>query len=104
CQKYKVNIRVKRWIPSDFRKWNYILSEFLLNSEYIDVLKTGKTNKTLMWAGLNLNNLNESILDVYRRGELHTLKNFTPKIIEIVESYLEKRKDLKQKTGLEKFL
>ncbi|MFW9990064.1 MAG: radical SAM protein [Candidatus Odinarchaeota archaeon] len=104
CQKYKINIRVKRWIPSDFRKWNYLLSEFLLNSEYIDVLKTGITNKTLKWAGLNLNNLDESILDVYKRGELHTLKNFTPKIVEIVESYLEKRKDLKQKTGLEKFL
>ncbi|MFX1365078.1 MAG: radical SAM protein [Promethearchaeota archaeon] len=104
CQKYKVNIRVKRWIPSDFRKWNYILSEFLLNSEYIDALKTGKTNKKLMWAGLNLNNLDESILDVYKRGELHTIKSFTPKIIRIVESYLKKRIDLKQKTGLEKFL
>lgn len=104
CQKYKINIRVKRWIPSDFRKWNYILSEFLLNSEYIDAVKTGKTNKTLMWAGLNLNNLDESILDVYKRGELHTIKNFTPKIIKIVESYLEKREDLKKKTGLEKFL
>ncbi len=104
CQKCKINIRVKRWIPSDFRKWNYILSEFLLNSEYIDAVKTGKTNKTLMWAGLNLNNLDESILDVYKRGELHTIKNFTPKIIKIVESYLEKREDLKKKTGLEKFL
>ncbi len=104
CQKYKVNVRVKRWIPSDFRKWNYKLSELLLNKEYIDALKTGKSNKTLMWAGLNLNNLEESILDVYKRGELHTIKNFNPKIIEIIEPYLEKSKELKQKKGLEKFL
>ena len=57
-----------------------------------------------MWAGLNLNNLEESILDVYKRGELHTIKNFNPKIIEIIEPYLEKSKELKQKKGLEKFL
>ncbi len=104
CQKYKVNVRVKRWIPSDFRKWNYMVSEFLLNKEYIDALKTGKSNKTLMWAGLNLNNLEESILDVYKRDELHTIKNFNPKIIELIEPYLEKSKELKQKKGLEKFL
>ncbi|MFX1504014.1 MAG: radical SAM protein [Promethearchaeota archaeon] len=104
CQKYEVNVRVKRWIPSDFRKWNYKISELLLNKEYIDALKTGKSNKTLMWAGLNLNNLEESILDVYKRDELPTIKNFNPKIIEIVEPYLEKSKELKQKRGLEKFL
>jgi len=104
CQKYKVNVRIKRWIPSDFRKWNYKISELLLNKEYIDALKTGKSNKTLMWAGLNLNNLKESILDVYKRGELHTIKNFNPKIIEIIKPYLEKSKELKQKKGLEKFL
>ena len=104
CQKYEVNVRVKRWIPSDYRKWNYKLSELLLNKEYIDMLNTGKSDKTLMWAGLNLNNLEESILDVYKRGEMHTLKNFNPKIIKLIEPYLEKSKELKQKRGLEKFL
>ncbi|MFW9998509.1 MAG: radical SAM protein [Candidatus Hodarchaeota archaeon] len=104
CQKCKVNIRVKRWIPSDFRKWNYKLSELLLNKEYIDALKTGKSNKTLMWAGLNLNNLEESILDVYERDELLTLKSFNPKIVKIIEPYLEKSNEIKQKKGLEKFL
>lgn len=104
CQKYGVNVRVKRWIPSDYRKWNYTLSELLLNKEYIDMLNTGKSNKTLMWAGLNLNNLEESILDIYQREELHTLKNFNSQIIKLVEPYLEKRKETTQKTGLDKFL
>jgi hypothetical protein len=104
CEKYEVNIRVKRWIPSDFRKWNYKISELLLNKEYIDALKTEKSNKSLMWAGLNLNNLKESILDVHKKGELHSLKNFNSKIIEIVEPYLDKSEELKQKKGLEKFL
>jgi len=104
CQKHNLNVRVKRWIPSDFRKWNYKISELLLNKEYVDWLETGKSNKTLMWAGLNLNNLEESILDVYKRGELHTLKSFNSKIIEFIEPYLEKSKEIKQKKGLEKFL
>ena len=104
CEKYNMPVRVKRWIPSDYRKWNYKISELLLNKEYMDVLRTGKSNKTMMWAGLHLNNLEESILDVFKRGELSQLKNFTSKITEFVTPYLEKTKDLKYKTGLDKFL
>jgi len=104
CEKYNIAVRVKRWIPSDFRKWNYKISELLLNKEYLDALRTGKSNKTMMWAGLHLNNLEESILDVFKRGELSQLKNFTRKIIEFVTPYLEKIKDLKHKTGLDIFL
>ncbi len=104
CDKYKISIRVKRWIPSDYRKWNYKISELLLNKEYIDAIKTGKSNKTMMWAGLNLNNLEESILDVYKRGELLKLKNFNEKIVEFVKPFIEKSKNLKRKTGLDDFL
>ncbi|MFX1279752.1 MAG: radical SAM protein [Promethearchaeota archaeon] len=104
CEKYNLNVRVKRWIPSDYRKWNYKISEILLNKEYVNSLKTGKSNKNMMWAGLYLNNLEESILDVYNRGDLHTLKNFDSEIIKIVKPYLEKGKELKQKRGLEEFL
>ena len=103
CEKYDVKVRVKRWIPSDYRKWNYKISELLLNTEYIEMLK-GRANKTMMWAGLNLNNLEESILDVYERGELSKLRNFTKYIIEFVTPHLEKGKALKHKTGLDKFL
>jgi DNA repair photolyase len=104
CQKYEINARLKRWIPSDYRKWNYKISELLLNKEYMDSLRTGKSNRTMMWAGLNLNNLEESILNVYERNELHTLKNFNSKVIEFIKPYLEGSKNLKQKSGLEKFL
>jgi hypothetical protein len=103
-EKYNISVRVKRWIPRDYRKWNYKISEFLLNKEYLDSLKTGKSNKNLKWAGLNLNNLEESIIDVYKRDELYTIKNFNHNIIEIVAPILEKSKELSQKKGLEKFL
>ncbi|MHA1931985.1 MAG: radical SAM protein [Promethearchaeota archaeon] len=104
CEKYNIPVRVKRWIPSDYRKWNYRISELLLNKEIMNTLRTGKSNKTMMWAGLTLNNLEESILDVYRRGELSLLKNFTNSIIEFVIPYLKKTKSLNQKTGIDKFL
>jgi len=104
CEQYNLSIRVKRWIPSDFRKWNYKISELFLNREYMNKLKTGKSNKTMMWAGLNLNNLEESILDVYKRGELNKIRNFNSKIIEFIVPFLEKSKKLKQKKGLDKYL
>ena len=104
CQKYGIQVRVKRWIPSDYRRWNYKISELLLNKEYIDAINTGKSNRNMMWTGLFLNNLEESILDIYKRGELHKLKNFNSEIINFIEPYLEKSKKLKHEKGLDKFL
>jgi len=104
CQKYNLEFRLKRWIPKDYRKWNYKISELLLNKEYIDAIKLGKSNNTFKWAGLNLNNLEESITEVYRRGELSKLKNFNKKVIEFVELFLKNIKDQDQKIGLDKFL
>lgn len=104
CEKYNLPIRVKRWIPSDYRQWNYRISEILLNREYEEALKTGKSNKSMMWAGLNLNNLDKSILEVYQRGELSSLPNFNKQVINLVVPYLEKSKSLKQKTGIDHFL
>ena len=104
CEEYGLPIREKRWIPNDYRKWNYKISELLLNKEYLDAVKTGKSNNAMKWAGLNLNNLEESIINVYKRGELSKLNNFNKKIIEFVKPYLEKSKESEQKTGLDKFL
>jgi len=103
CRKYNIDVRAKRWIPKDYRKWNYKISEILLNKYYMDSLK-GKPYKTMLWAGLNLNNLDESILDVYKRGELSKLDNFNSRIRDFVEPYLIKSKDITQKKGLDKFL
>ncbi|MFW9876743.1 MAG: radical SAM protein, partial [Candidatus Thorarchaeota archaeon] len=104
CEKYDLPVRVKRWIPSDYRKWNYKISEILLNEEYMDALKTGKSNKNMIWAGLNLNNLQESIISVFERDELSKLKNFNKQIITFTTPYLKEAQKLKQKTGLDKFL
>ncbi|MFX1407633.1 MAG: radical SAM protein [Promethearchaeota archaeon] len=104
CEKYDISIRIKRWIPNDFRKYNYLISEMLLNKEYIDAIKYGKSNNNLKWAGLNLNNLEESILNYYRRKELSKLKNFNSQVIDFVEPFLKESIELIRKNGLDKFL
>ncbi|MFX0072700.1 MAG: radical SAM protein [Candidatus Hermodarchaeota archaeon] len=104
CREYDIAFRIKRWIPLDYRKWNYKISELLLNKEYMQTLETGVTNNGMKWAGLHLNNLEESLLDIYRRGELSRLQNFDKNIINLVSTYLEKYKHLKQKRGLDKYL
>jgi len=104
CNDYKIPFRVKRWIPNDYRKWNYKVSEFLLNKEYSDSITLGKSNNNMKWAGLYLNNLKESILDVYKRGNLKSLNNFNSEIIKIVEPFIKNAKDLAKKRGIEHYL
>ena len=104
CQKYDIAVREKRWIPNDYRKWNYKISELLLVKNYLDELTLGKSNKSFYWAGLTLNNLEESIINVYKRGDLAKLRNFNSEVREFVEPYLKKSKELNEKTGIDKFL
>lgn len=104
CKKYDIPVRERRWIPNDYRKWNYKIAEILLNKEYIDMLTSGISNNNLKWAGLNLNNLKESILEVYKRGDLSNLKNFNSQIIQLVEPILEQSEDLNKKRGLDRFI
>jgi len=104
CQDYTLAVRVKRWIPNDYRKWNYKIAEILLNKEYLDEVITGKSNNNMKWAGLNLNNLDFSILETYKKGELAKLPNFNSEIIEFIKPFLNKSKELREKQGLEKYL
>ncbi len=104
CQRYDIAVREKRWIPKDFRKWNYKISELLLVKDYMDELKFGKSNKSFYWAGMILNNLEESIINIYKRGELASLKNFNSKVRKFVEPHLKRSKEMNEKTGIDKFL
>jgi hypothetical protein len=61
----------------------------LLDRAYLDQIK-GKSWTSKHWAGLHLQNLQESILDVNIRNEFKTLKNFTPEVTKFVEPFLTK--------------
>ncbi|MBN1803299.1 MAG: radical SAM protein [Candidatus Lokiarchaeota archaeon] len=102
CNKYSLGIRLKRWIPNDYRKWNYIISQMLLNKYYKDSL-TGKVNKSLLWAGLYLNNLEESIIDIRARTTLLQIRGFNTSVASLIERYLD-RKNIERKSALDNFL
>ena len=67
-------VRIKRYIPDDYRRENYIIAEKLLNKAYFDMMQ-GKSSSYINWAGMNIQNLKESIRDVAGRGELRSIRN-----------------------------
>jgi DNA repair photolyase len=91
CEKYDIKYRMKRFIPNDFRKFNYILSEKFLN-EAFDSQYRGKPWKNLHWAGQNIQNLKESILDVAGRGELKEIRNVDKELENRIYKYLSDQK------------
>ena len=83
CEKY----RLKRYIPQDFRRQNYIVAQRLLDESYLSQM-IGKTWTKTFWAGQNINNLREPIEDVARRNKLGKIRNVVPTIEEYVLSLL----------------
>ncbi|TFG15971.1 MAG: radical SAM protein [Promethearchaeota archaeon] len=104
CEEFNLPFREKRWIPKDFRKWNYKISEFLLNREYETMLRTGKSDNTMKWAGLTLNNFKESIIDLYKNGTLASKKNFSKRIIDLIDPIIKNSKEFNQRKGLDRYL
>ena len=97
CIKYKLPYRMKRFIPSDFRKLNYRVAEKLLNKAY-DLQTNGKKYKDFLWTGLNIQNLKESLISVKNRGDIEAIKGLTRRVFNDVKPFLNK------KTGLDRFI
>ncbi len=93
CQKFLVNMRLKRWIPKDFRRINYRVAEKLLNESYLNQIN-GKPYSKLLWAGLSINNLKKSIMEYYNTGTLLEVENITPKIIQKIQPFLKQKGSL----------
>jgi len=87
CERYRISFRIKRYIPDDFRKLNYLVAESLLNESYLAQMQ-GKAWMSTFWAGQNINNLAESISGIAQRGELQTIRNVGPAIEERILSLL----------------
>ena len=83
CQKYELAFRLKRYIPEDFRRRNYLVAQELLDESYLSQMLGSPWTKTF-WAGQNINNLGESIEDIARRGELSRIRNIDSSIEEYV--------------------
>ena len=91
-QKYHIDLRVKRYIPNDFRKLNYMISEDLLNEAYMAQIQ-GTASNSFFWAGQNIQNLPESIANVAARSELQTIRNVGPAIEKRIIDFLNHHKN-----------
>jgi DNA repair photolyase len=87
CKSYNIKTRIKRFIPDDYRKLNYIIAEKLLNKAY-ELQMLGKAWSNLHWAGQNIQNLKESIIEVIRRNELDKIRNINREIVESINNIL----------------
>ncbi|UCH88078.1 MAG: radical SAM protein [Thermoplasmata archaeon] len=79
CEKYDIKYRMKRYIPDDYRKDNYIVAEEFVNEAYVQQ-SSGKPYSNIFWAGQNITNLKESIRAVAHRGELRQIRNVDEEI------------------------
>jgi len=95
CKKFQLNIRLKRWIPNDYRQLNYKIAELLLNDSYINQI-IGKSYTESQWAGLSINNLKKSILEYYNTGKLLQIENLTPQIMKSIQPYLKTKGTLEE--------
>ncbi len=88
AKEYKINWRIKRFIPEDYRKYNYIISEKLFNISYERQI-TGRHWDAFFWAAYNIQNLKESIIDIAKRGELKKIRSVGDKIAKYIISVIE---------------
>jgi hypothetical protein len=89
AEKYQMPTRMRRYIPQDHRKLNYIIAEKLLNEAY-QLQTLGENWSNTFWAGQNIQNLKESITQVAARNELNKIRNVNDKVESFIREQLGK--------------
>ena len=90
-EKYKIPYRIPRYIPNDYRKHNYLISEQILNQAY-KLQTLGFTYNNLYWAGMNIQHLKESIINIAKKNELTKIRNVDKTIEKFIIDNLRKMK------------
>ncbi len=102
CKKYSVNYRIKqRWIPSDYRRVNYLVAQELADHAY-ELQLQGKIYNHYLWAANHINNLTQSITILAQNSQLETIQNVKGKIRELIERLIKKHSRSRERT-LESF-
>jgi DNA repair photolyase len=101
CDKYKIPYRIDRWIPKDYRKVNYEIAQYLLNKAELNKI-LGKTFTKWFWAGQNIQNLKESIVDIALRNQLESIRSLTPEIIAEITPFIQNNR--KKTNSLDNFI
>ncbi len=88
CKEHGLRFRVRRYIPEDYRKANYLIAQGLLDEAHLAQI-TGKPWTNLFWAGQNINNLRTSISELAKARQLRTIRNVGPGIEKRIVAMLE---------------
>lgn len=91
CKEYKLDYRIKRFIPNDFRKDNYRIAEMLFNKAYEYQLQD-KAWKSIYWAAHNIQNIKEPIVVIIKRNELKKIRNVNDEIALFIKENVHKYK------------
>jgi len=95
-EKYEMPFRIPRFIPTDFRRLNYLVAEKLLEDAFV-LQMTGKSWKKVFWATQNIQNLKESITKVEDRSELRSIQSVDEEIEAIIRREINNHADGSQK-------
>lgn len=87
CEKHGLNIRMKRYIPDDYRKNNYILSEKMFNHCYYINL-SGKQNSNLFFTAQKIQNLSRPVNDYISAGRLKDISDMTPETEKFILNHI----------------
>ncbi len=88
CAAYRLNYRIKRYIPNDYRGKNYAIAEKLLNESYNLQIQNRPWTK-IFWAGQNIQNLKTSVVEIANRNELRKIRNVDDKIESFILSHID---------------
>jgi len=91
CKKYKMAYRIKRFIPNDFRKTNYKISERFLNNAYF-LQMINKPYKDLQYAGFTIQELPKAIEYLTIPEYNLLIEKFTEKAKKLCDKYLSEEK------------
>jgi len=89
CEKYNIPFKINRYIPQDYRKYNYELASKFMEKSVISFLNNTEW-KRYFWAALNIQNLTESVSDILKRYEISTVKQIDKDMDELIDKILRK--------------
>lgn len=87
CDKHGLDYRMKRFIPEDHRKYNYMVAEILFRDAYKNMMLE-KDWYWQNWAAVNIQNLKESIIRIWKAGKLHEIRSVNSTIVNSIEKIL----------------
>lgn len=87
CKKYELPFRIKRFIPKDFRHYNYLLSEKLFTKAYQEQM-TDQGWDDLFWAAQAIQNLKEDIFTLNQMKLIDTIPQLKGRSKLMAEAFL----------------